>query len=75
MLGLLGLGAAATAGWLVSRGHRDPRTWPQALAVEAVGLRDSAREALDAGRRAAKDRESEFEEEMSRASEAPRSRA
>lgn len=63
----LALGAAGVAAWLVSRGHRDPRLWPGALAAESVRLRSQLEEAVTAGRRAAREREEQLERELAEA--------
>lgn len=60
----LGLGVAALAGWLVSRGHRDPREWPRAATEEAGRLRGQVAEAVAAGRRAAKEQEEALEKAL-----------
>jgi hypothetical protein len=59
-----GMAAAGAAAWLVSRGHRDPRHWPQAAKEEVAILRRNLDEALAAGRRAAARREEEIEREI-----------
>lgn len=62
------LGAAAlVAGWMLSRGHKDPREWPRKLPQELTSLWDDLDDAFGAARRAAERRESEFDEEMRRA--------
>ncbi|MEW6581153.1 MAG: hypothetical protein AB1416_00120 [Actinomycetota bacterium] len=63
----LGIAAAGAAAWLVARGHRDPRRWPQALASEGALLRRQLGEAVAAGKRAAARREQEIEREMAEA--------
>lgn len=54
------------AGWLVARGATDPREWPKRLPAELSALWDDLDEALAAGRRAASEREREFDEEFGR---------
>lgn len=63
----LGLGVATLAAWLVSRGHRDPRVWPQAVAHEAARLRVQVAEAVAAGLRAAKEQEEVMERDLAEA--------
>jgi uncharacterized membrane protein YccC len=58
------LGLAGAAAWLISRGHKDPRQWPKALADEAEHLRNAVSEASTAGRRAAAAKEREIEKEL-----------
>jgi hypothetical protein len=67
----LAVAAGAAAAWLVSRGHGDPRRWPQALAEEAVRLKDALAEAVAAGRRAAALREQEIDRELGTGPEGP----
>jgi len=63
----LGLGVAGLAAWLVSRGHRDPRRWPQAVTHEATRLREQMAEAVAAGRRAAKEQQRAVERDLAEA--------
>lgn len=60
---LLGL-VALTAGWLWSRGARDPREWPTRLPQELKALWDDLDDAFAAGRRAGAREEAAFEERM-----------
>lgn len=60
----LGLGVATLAAWLASRGHRDPRVWPQTVTHEAARLRVQVAEAVAAGRRAAKEQEEALEKSL-----------
>ena len=66
-LATLGLGAAGAVGWLVSRGHRDPREWPHVAAAEAARLRVQVAEAVAAGRRAAREQEAALERDLAEA--------
>jgi hypothetical protein len=62
---LLGIGGLVAA-WLVARGATDPREWPERLPRELTALWDDLDEALAAGRRAAVEREREFDAELGR---------
>jgi hypothetical protein len=50
-----------------SRGHKDPREWPRKLPQELTSLWDDLDDAFGAARRAANQREKDFDEEMRRA--------
>lgn len=62
---ILGLGGLLSA-WMFSRGATNPREWPTRLPKELSALWDDLDEAMSAGRRAAADREREFDEELGR---------
>lgn len=63
---VLGVGALL-AGWMLSRGHKDPREWPRAIPRELTSLWDDLDDAFGAARRAAGEREKDFDEEMRQA--------
>ena len=64
MIGALAVVAVGVGAWLWSRGHRNPREWPADLSVEATQVREAAKEAVEAGRRAAARREAEIDREL-----------
>lgn len=46
------LAALGLVGWIYSKGPRDPREWPAFLGEQVALLKEQAREAADAGKRA-----------------------
>ncbi len=52
--------AALVAGWLWSRGARDPLQWPERLPAEIRALREDLSDAVAAGKRAGTAEEERF---------------
>ncbi|MFN8111449.1 MAG: hypothetical protein U0Y82_16655 [Thermoleophilia bacterium] len=61
------LALLSAAGWVYSKGPKDPYEWPAFLGEQYAQLREQGREALAAGKQAAARRQQEIDEEMARA--------
>ena len=59
--------AGILAGWMWSRGHRNPTEWAQKLPQEVGALWDDLDDAFGAGRRANARAQQEFDEDLRRA--------
>ena len=61
------LAALGLVGWIYSKGPRDPREWPAFLGEQVALLKEQAREAADAGKRANERRQHQLEREVAEA--------
>lgn len=61
------IAALGLLGWIYSKGPRDPREWPAFLGEQMELVKDQAREAAEAGKRANERRQRQLEREVAEA--------